>query len=99
MRSEEQERQSKDFKCELFDYICKKTSTLKKHINTKHTEQKCEICKMKFKTAMEIVSHIVKEHHKQEEETKVDFRSTPKLGKGNMDSSFPFDDSILNEFL
>ena len=37
MRSEEQEKQSKDFKCELCDYI---TSTSKKHMNTKHMEQK-----------------------------------------------------------
>ena len=52
MRCEEQDKQSKDFKCELCDYICKKMSSLKKHINAKHTEQKCEICKMEFKSAM-----------------------------------------------
>ena len=52
MRCEEQDKQSKDFKCELCDYICKKMSSLKKHINAKHTEQKCKICKMEFKSSM-----------------------------------------------
>ena len=62
-------------------------------------EQKCEICKMEFKTAMELVSHMANKHHEHEEKTKVECQSTPKYGKGNMNASFPFDDSILNEFL
>ena len=66
-RSEEQERITKDFKFELCDYSCMKMPTIKKHIKTKHNEQKCSICIKEFKTAMELVSHIAEEHHEQEE--------------------------------
>lgn len=40
IESQEKERSKKEFKCELCEYSCEKFATLKKHINSKHTEQK-----------------------------------------------------------
>ena len=66
-----------DFKWDLCDYKTQKLVTLKKHINSKHTEQKCKACGVKFKTSMQLVSHVANEHN-EEEECKVEFHSTPK---------------------
>ena len=71
--------QKKDFKCEKCDYVCQKLTTLKKHVNTKHTEQNCKVCHTEFKTSMELINHVAKEHHQEEEEEwHVKFHSTPK---------------------
>ena len=32
----------KDLKCEKYDYVCKKQTTMNKHVNTKHTDQICK---------------------------------------------------------
>ena len=49
-------------------YECEKSCTLKKHMNSKHTEQKCKVCSQDFKTIMDLVSHVAKEYHETEEE-------------------------------
>ena len=49
-----------------------------KHINTKHTEQKCKICNKDFKTSIDLISHVAKEHDKEEEAWDIKFQSTPK---------------------
>ena len=43
IKSQEKEKSKKEFKCELCDYSFEKLATLQKHINSKHTEQKCNI--------------------------------------------------------
>ena len=35
---------SKEFKCEILDFSCKKSATLKKNMNSKHIEQRGKIC-------------------------------------------------------
>ena len=72
--------------------------TLKNHISSKHTEQKCKECNREFKTSMELVSHVAKEHHNEEEAWNVQFQSTPKSDKQELQSSFVID-AMLDEFL
>ena len=47
------------------------------HVHSKHTEQKCKVCELKFKTSMQLVSHLANEHN-EEDEWNVKFHSTPK---------------------
>ena len=85
----------KEFECELCDYSCEKLSNLKKHINLKHTEQKCKVCSKEFKTSMELVIHVAKEHQEQEEAR----NSTPKSDMEGKQSSFKFSESMLDDYL
>ena len=64
-KSEKQEKPSMCYKCDFCDYRCDKLSTLKKHIETNHIEQKCELCRKEFKTSIGLNSHKAKEHHKR----------------------------------
>ena len=50
------------FNCDQCDYKCKKGTTLNKHMHTKHIEQHCKRCKETFKTAIDLVMHVAKEH-------------------------------------
>ena len=92
--SEEIIKSSKTFKCDLCEYGCEKSNTLKKHINTKHTKQKCSICSVEFKTSIELLSHIAREHHDEEEACSFKLQSTP-----NSDSEKEKPDFVLDEFL
>ena len=69
----------KYFKCDLCDYKREKPATLNKHNITKHTEQKCKVCNKEFKTSIEVVTHVAKEHNDQEKAWNVKFQCTPKL--------------------
>ena len=89
--SEEKEKKSTDFKCDLCNYKAQKLKTLKKHIVSKHTEQKCKVCRKEFKTSMELVTHVAKEHI-EEDEWNVQFQSTPKSPKS-------FSESMLDDYL
>ena len=89
---------SSDFKCNQCSYKAQKLKTLKKHINTKHTEQKYKVCKKEFKTAMELVSHVANKHG-EEEEWIVKAQSTPKSDGQVKLSSFVFSESMQDEFL
>ena len=73
------------------DYSCDKANTLKKHINTKHTNQKCDICRKEFKTSMEVLSHKAKEHQEEDEVWNVKVHSTPK--KDHKESSLKFSET------
>ena len=89
---------SSDFKCDQWSYKAQKLKTLKKHLNTKHTEQKCKVCKKEFTNSMELVSHVANEHG-EEEECIAKAQSTPKsYGQAKL-SSFVFSESMLDEFL
>ena len=35
-------------------------------MNTKHTDKKCNICKKEFKTSVELIQHLAKEHNNEE---------------------------------
>ena len=74
---QEQEKSSKGLKCELCNYNCEKETTLNKHVLSKHTKQKCTVCGKEFGTSIELLSHIAREHHEQEEAC-IQFQSTPK---------------------
>ena len=64
-KEKEEKKSAKYFKCEVCDYKCEKLVTLENHISSKHTEQKCKECNREFKTSMELVSHVAKEHHNE----------------------------------
>ena len=55
--SKKVEQISKALKFEICDYRCEKQSTLKKHTNSQHTEQKCDLCGKECMTSMEIFTH------------------------------------------
>jgi hypothetical protein len=97
--SKKEEKIQKQLKCELCEYRCDKNPTLKKHINTKHSEQKCKICRKEFKTSMELVSHVAEEHHLEEDSFSVEFHSTPKGSEENKNSSFVFSEYMLDQFI
>jgi hypothetical protein len=97
--SKKVEQISKAVKCEICDYMCEKQSTLKKHINSKHTEQKCDLCGKECMTSMEIITHKANEHHEEVETFNVEIHSTPKEDKEKKESSFKFSESMLDEFL
>ena len=48
----------KSIKCEKCDYVCKKVSTMKNHVTTKHTIQICKVCSNKFKSSIELINHV-----------------------------------------
>ena len=96
-KSEEIKKSSSSLKCDQCDYNCERPNTLKKHINTKHTVQKCSLCSQEFTISMDLLSHIAKEHHDGEDVCSLNLQSTPKSGKEKTD--FVVDESMLNEFL
>jgi len=93
------EKSVKKFKCELCDYSCEKLTTLKKHNNSKHTEQKCKICSKEFRTAMDLIIHVSKEHQEQEGERDAPLQSTPKSNMEGKISDFELDELLLGEYL
>ena len=93
------ELKEKDFKCDHCEYKCKKHSTLKNHKHLKHTVHMCKICSEEFKTPMELVSHVAKDHHEEEEVWNVKHQSTPKSDKETINSSFVFSESMPDDFL
>ena len=95
----EKEQPVKYFKCDLCDYMCEKRSVLNKHINSKHTEQKCKVCGKDFTTSMKLVKHVTREHQDQEESWNNQLQSTPKEDKEGKQGSFKFSDSTVDEFL
>ena len=87
-----------DFKCEKCDYVCKKLSTIKNHVTTKHTNKKCKVCYNKFKSSMEIIYHVAKEHHKEDELIDIESEEIPKLDD-NEATSFVCNESISDKLL
>ena len=95
----EKEKPVKYFKCDLCHYKCDKHSVLNKHVNSKHTEQKCKVCDKDFTTSMKLVKHVTSEHQDQEEAWNNQLQSTPKEDKEGKQGSFKFSDSMVDEFL
>ena len=98
-KSEEIEKSSKSLKCDLCEYRCEKPNTLQKHINTKHTKQKCSICSVEFGTSIDLLSHIAREHHDDEEACSNKLQSTPKSESKKEKPEFVFSESMLDDFL
>ena len=57
-------KQKDELKCEMFNYKYKKENAMKKHIKTKHVEQKCKTCDKVFPSTMEVLMHTASEHSK-----------------------------------
>ena len=89
---------AKEFKCELCDYSYEKLTTLKKHKNSKYIEQQCKVSSKLFKSAMDLIIHVSKDHQEQEEEMDAPLQSTPKSSKEGNISNFDFDELLLGEF-
>ena len=94
----QEEKNSKEVKCELCDYRCEKVATLKKHINSTHTKHKCKICGEEFDTSMALLSHVAIEHNEEDDVLNGFLHSTPK-DKENKESSFDSSDVMLNKYL
>ena len=90
---------SKTLKCEICDYRCEKQSTIKKHINSQHTGQKCDLCGKECMISIIIITHKANEHHEEVKKFNVEIHSTPKEDKEKKESSFKFSKSMLDEFL
>ena len=56
-------------------------------MNTKHTRQKCSMCSVEFKTSIDLLSHVAREHHDEEE---VRLQSTPKSDSKQEKPDFVF---------
>ena len=95
---QEKDQLGKYVKCELCDYRCEKLPMLKKHINSKHMEQKCKVCGKMFETSMKLVSHVAIEHNEEDKILNEVLHSTPNSDP-HKNSSFVFHESMLNEFL
>ena len=68
--TEKQEMGNEMFHCKKCAYQCKKEVTLMKHVNTKHTQQKCKVCNLEFNTSLEVLKHIADEHKSSYDETR-----------------------------
>ena len=95
---QEKAKSLKGFKCELCNYSCEKETTLNKHVTLKHSEQKCTTCGKQFGSSIEMLSHIAKDHHEEEEACSIQFQSTPKSDEEGK-SELVFGESMLNEYL
>ena len=82
LKTEEEENSDKGLKCELCDFKSDKNAYLKKHITLKHSVQKCKVCQREFKSSMDLVSHVAKEHFEDEDVLNVQITSTPTSEKG-----------------
>ena len=96
--------------CNKCNYQCKKQATLDKHILTKHDEHVCKECPEKLSSFMELLKHVAKHHHDNEvvvqgkvsEDSFVEQEAEnldKYKDKGDKDSSFIFEESMLDEFL
>ena len=58
------DKQKDELKCEMCNYKCKKENAMKKHLKTKHVEQKCKTCDKVFPSTVEVLMHTASEHGK-----------------------------------
>ena len=71
-------KQKDELKCEMFNYKFKKENAMKKHIKTKHVEQKCKTCDKVFPSTMEVLMHTASEHSKNIREDRREVKSVPQ---------------------
>ena len=48
--------------CEIYDFSCKKVNIIKKHMNMKHVNNKCNMCDKEFPNSMDSLAHAAKDH-------------------------------------
>ena len=58
------------FHCDMCSYKCKKEITLKKHLHTKHEDQKWKTGEEIFTNSMELVMHVAMEQYSGHHKTK-----------------------------
>ena len=68
INSKEEEKNQKFFFNVRFGITSVKNAHLTKHITSKHYVHKCKVCQKKFKTSLDPVSHVAKEHLEDEGE-------------------------------
>ena len=51
-----------NYKCDACGAMFKNKSTMKKHYTSKHEEQYCKFCNVRFKTSIEVLQHVAKDH-------------------------------------
>ena len=61
-----------------------------KHMNTKHAEQKCNVCQKVFGTSIEVLQHVAKEHISDKDSNNYE---------GQGETSFVYSESMLDEFI
>ena len=86
-------------KCDQCKYTCKKETSLKKHILTKHKEHQCKECQLKLPRFMNLLSHIAKQHFEEKIEDEENHEKEDPKFEDNIDSSFVFHESMLDEFM
>ena len=52
---------------------------MKNHVTTKHTIQICKVCSIGFKSSIELINHVAKEHHKEDELSGIESKDIQKL--------------------
>ena len=78
LKTDEEENSDKCLTCELCDFKSDKNAYLKKHITLKHSLQKFKVGQGEFKSSMDLVNHVAKEHIEDEDVLNVQITSTPK---------------------
>ena len=67
-KAEKDEFNEKMLLCTECKYKCKKETSLKKHIITKHEVHQCKECDEKLPTFMNLLKHVAKNHYKDQGE-------------------------------
>ena len=85
--------------------LCKKETTLSKHMITTHQEHPCKDCKEKLSTFMQLLKHVAKHHCKEQDKEEAEDDIIEKKGDhGEVEdkevkSDFVFHESMLDEFI
>ena len=64
-----------------------------------HEEHQCKECQMKLPTFMDLLSHIAKQHLEEKIEGEENHENEDPKFEDNIDSSFVFHESMLDEFI
>ena len=51
-----------DLKCDICDHSCTKKSVMKKNMEMKHSDHKCNICGEGFSTVTDLLQHMADKH-------------------------------------
>ena len=91
------------FKCNMCNYECKRESTFKKHIISKHEDHICKECEKNLPSFVDLMKHIAKHHCKEvkDNDMKDDSENYEKEDeeKTTKEKSFVFSESMLDEFI
>ena len=82
------------YHCKECIYQCKKEVTLNKHINIKHTKQKCKVCNQDFETSMEMLKHVAEKHESNNVERN---KERKEIKEGNETNNTEKDDCLIEK--